>query len=570
MDCRQKILSNDYYDVITDFPFNVENEALYDLCFTTIEDQYSLIYINRQGIQNLEENFFEYQRIPKLYAPMQSESGSTEVFDSFDLYAAGILNVQQPPLRLDGTGTVVCIIDSGIDYRNPAFLDANGETRILAIWDQTIQTGTPPENFPYGSVYNRQDINLALRSENPYDVVPSRDETGHGTQMAGLACGYIADTYTGAAPGAQLVVVKLKQAKEYLRDFFLIAPGAVAYQENDVMAAISFVDGFARVFRRPISICLSIGTNQGDHNGSSVLSRYLNQVARKRSRAIIVCGGNEGNAGHHYQGRLGNNDETGENRESERVELRVEEGVTGFVLELWGNAPDILGVMVRTPGGEEITVSPLGLQQSITYPFVFDDTILTVDSKLVEASSGEQLIVFRMEKPTPGIWTFEVSARGRIYNGVFHFWLPVTSFLERLVYFLEPSPNITLTEPAMTREVITTSTYNADDNSFYLNSGRGYTRTGGIKPDLAAPGVNISTLRGRDSGSSLAAALTCGAVAQFFQWAVVEGNNEVVETREIKNYLIRGADRERGEAYPNRQWGYGKLDLYAAFDRLRS
>ncbi len=113
MDCREKILSNDYYDVITDFPFNVENEALFDLCFTTIEEQYSLIYINRQGIQNLEQNFFEYQRIPKLYAPMQSEGAATEVFDSFDLYAAGILSVQQPPLSLDGSGTVVCIIDSG-------------------------------------------------------------------------------------------------------------------------------------------------------------------------------------------------------------------------------------------------------------------------------------------------------------------------------------------------------------------------------------------------------------------------------------------------------------------------
>ncbi len=457
----------------------------------------------------------------------------------------------------------------GIDYRNPAFLDVNGESRILAIWDQTIQTGTPPTNFPYGSVYTGADINRALRSENPYDIVPSRDETGHGTQMAGLACGYIADAYTGAAPRAQLVVVKLKQAKEYLREFFLIAPGAVAYQENDIMAALSFVDSFARVFRRPISICLGLGTNQGDHNGSSVLSRYLNQLSRKRSRAVVVCGGNEGNAGHHYQGRLGDDDSTGENRQREKVELRVEEGVTGFVLELWGNAPDILGVMVRTPGGEEITISPLGIQQSITYPFVFDDTILTVDSELVESSSGEQLILFRMEGPTPGVWTFEVSARGRIYNGVFHFWLPVTSFLESLAYFLEPSPFITLTEPSMAREVITVSTYNADDNSIYLNSGRGYTRTGGIKPDLAAPGVNISTLRGRDSGSSLAAALTCGAVAQFFQWAVIEGNNEVVETREIKNYLIRGADRERGEEYPNRQWGYGKLDLYEAFDRLR-
>lgn len=57
------------------------------------------------------------------------------------------------------------------------FLDENGNSRILAIWDQTVQTGIPPEGFKYGSEYRREDINLALRSEDPYSIVPSRDET---------------------------------------------------------------------------------------------------------------------------------------------------------------------------------------------------------------------------------------------------------------------------------------------------------------------------------------------------------------------------------------------------------
>lgn len=562
MDCRERILSNEYYDVITDFPFNVERQDEFDLCFVTIDNQYSLIYVNREGVQNLEENFFEYQRIPKLYAPMQ------EAFDSYDWYVSGILSAQRPPLGLDGSGVVICIPDSGIDYRNAAFLDENGQTRILAIWDQTIQTGTPPEKFPYGSVYTREDINRALQADNPYDIVPSRDETGHGTQMAGIACGFVENEYIGSAPRAQLVIIKLKEAKENLREFYLVAEGAVAYQENDILAALAFGDTYAQIFRRPVVSCLGVGTNQGDHNGSSVLSQYLNQLALRRSRAVVVCGGNEGNAGHHYQGVLRSTEEGG-GRLTEEVELRIEEGVTGFVLEFWGNSPDIYTVEVETPGGERAAASPLQLQQSITYPFIYDDTILTVDSEFVEASSGEQLMLFRLENPTPGVWTFRVTARGAIYNGTFHMWLPVTSFLGRLAYFLEPNPFVTLTEPGMTREVITTSTYNAGDNSFYLNSGRGFTRSGAVKPELAAPGVNISTLQGKSTGSSLAAALTAGAVALFFQWAVIEGNNEVVETREIKNYLIRGAGRESDEEYPDRQWGYGTLDLYTVFDRLR-
>lgn len=569
MDCKEKILSNDYYDIITDFPFNVENQELFDLCYTILEDQFSLIYISRQGIQNLQENFFEYQRIPKLYAPMQEVVPPP--FDSYDWFVSGISAVQKPPLNLTGVGTLVCIIDSGIDYRNPAFIDSNGNSRILALWDQTIQSGTPPEGFLYGSLYTEEDINHALQSEDPYRIVPSQDITGHGTQMAAVACGNIPNQYIGAAPDARLVVVKLKECKPYLREFYLIDSDAIAYQENDIMTALSFADKYTMPFRRPMVFCLGLGTNQGDHDGSSVLSRYLNMLALQRSRAVVVCGGNEGNAGHHFLGNILENNmannvvSTGE-RLTTDVEIRVDEGINGFVMELWGNAPDLYSVIIRSPGGEEIPASPLGLQQSITYRFIYDDTVVTVDSELVESASGEQLMLFRMVNPTPGIWTFRISARGVIYNGTFHMWLPVTSFLGGLVYFLTPTPYVTLTEPGMAQEVITTSTYNVENNSFYINSGRGFTRSGRIKPDLSAPGVNISTLRGKETGSSLSAALTAGAVAQFFQWAVVEGNNDVVETREIKHYLIRGATRETDEEYPNREWGYGRLNLQRSFE----
>ncbi len=591
MDCKEKILSEDYYDVITDFAFNtnLQNTSMYDLCSINLEERYSLIYINRQGIQNLEENFFEYQRIPKLYAPMQDDlqnilpdemtgnapgdiPGRGMVFDSYDWFISGITAAQRPPLNLTGRGVLICIIDSGIDYMNPAFIDENGNSRILALWDQTVQSGRSPEDFPYGSLYLRQDINRALQAENPYTIVPSRDITGHGTGMAAVACGYIQEQYIGSAPDAELVVIKLKEAKNYLRDFYLLPEGATAYQENDIMAAMSFADKYVVPFRRPMVYCLGLGTNQGDHNGSSVLSSYMNELARRRSRAVIVCGGNEGNAGHHYRGNLretgGYSAQNAEPILGTEVEIRVAEGVQGLFMEFWGASPDLYRVVIRSPGGEEIPTVPLGLQQSITYRFVYDSTVLTIDSEPVETATGEQLMLFRMVAPTPGIWRFRVSARGNIYNGRFDMWLPVSSFLSGQVTFLTPSPDITITEPGMTEEVITVSTYNGENNSFYINSGRGFTRLGGIKPELAAPGVNISTLRGKETGSSLAAALTAGAVAQFMQWSVVEGNNEVVETREIKQYLIRGAVREGDMAYPNELWGYGRLNLQQVFEVL--
>ncbi|GFI66312.1 hypothetical protein IMSAG185_01927 [Lachnospiraceae bacterium] len=210
----------------------------------------------------------------------------------------------------------------------------------------------------------------------------------------------------------------------------------------------------------------------------------------------------------------------------------------------------------------------LGLQDVVTYSFVYERTKVSIAGYIVEPASGEELIVLRVQDPTPGIWTFRVEAAGEIHNGEFNIWLPITQFLSAPVYFLESSPYITLTEPAMASSVIGVSTYDAANNSFYITSGRGYSRCGAVRPDFAAPGVNVSTVNGRESNSSLAAAITAGAVAQFMQWAVVERNNVIVESREIKNYFIRGASRSFDITYPNREWGYGRLNMVGTFDAL--
>ncbi len=575
------ILSEDTYDIITDFS---DSEFLRDEtdCYETIGEEFLILYLSGLGIRSPEIDFFPYHNMPKLYGLMQlSPSGSSDTaplssgeapgaapFDPGALIASGITQVQRPPLNLTGQGVILCFIDTGIDYRDPAFLDENGNSRILALWDQTIQTGTPPDGLKYGSEYRREDINRALRSEDPYSIVPSLDTNGHGSVLAGVAAGSLVrqgSPYIGAAPNADIVVVKLKECKQYLRNFYLVPDGVPAYQENDIMLAIKYAESFVRLFERPVVICLGLGTNQGDHAGSSSLSRYLSYYAIRRSRAAIVCGGNEGNAAHHYHGMLNELTSEGSFRD---VEIRVSEGCLGFWLEIWGTLPDAFNLSLRTPGGENIPELRLGLQQSITYSLIYEKSRVTIDSTLVEENSGEELILVRIQDPTPGIWTFRISAIGRLHNGSFHMWLPITEFLSAPVYFLNPDPSMTLTEPSMAPEVMSVSTYNAENNSFYAESGRGFGRTGQIRPDLAAPGVNVSTIRGRRTGSSLAAAITAGAVAQFFQWAVIEGNNRLAESREIRSYFIRGAVRTPGLTYPNREWGYGRLNLEETFQAL--
>uniref|UniRef100_UPI00405600AC S8 family peptidase n=1 Tax=Acetatifactor sp. TaxID=1872090 RepID=UPI00405600AC len=562
MDCKEKALSNEVYDFITDFPFDRLN-LQENLCFTNIENLYNIVYYGDRTVDP-NRNYYYYQNIPKLYGLMQI-GANPMVFDPSNLIASGITQVQRPPLSLTGRGTVICFIDTGIDYTQPVFLDENGNSRILAIWDQTIQDGEPPKGFLFGTEYRRESINQALRSENPYEIVPSRDEDGHGSAMAGVAAGSNVRTgnfYLGAAPDADIVVVKLKESKPYLKQFWRVPENVTAYQENDIMLAVQYADSFAIPFLRPVIICLGLGTNLGDHIGSAPLSRYLNSIAIKRSRAVVVSGGNEGNAAHHFRGQLSKENQT------QIVEIRVGEGSNGFTLEFWGSLPDIFNINVRTPGGETIPEIRLDARQSLVYDFIYESAEVTVDSFLVEASSGEQLILFRILNPTPGIWSFTVSAEDNIYNGIFDMWLPVTEFLSAEVYFLSPSPYITLTEPAMAEEILSVSAYNAENDSFYIESGRGFSRDGKFRPDFSAPGVNVSTILGRRTGSSLAAAMTAGGVAQFMQWAVVENNNEFAESREIKSFFIRGAKRDTGLSYPSREWGFGKLSVEGVFDAL--
>lgn len=571
MDCKEKILSNEYADGVVDFPVERIVEDTDDICYIPINDRYYAVYQNRSAASALLGSTYQYQYVPKLYGLMQIEDDDrSNVFDPSALIDSGIRQLQGPPLNLRGNGVIVALIDTGIVYDNPAFLDANGRSRILAIWDQTVQTGNPPEGLFFGTEYTREEIDRALSGEPGERTIETTDPLLHGTIMAGLAAGSAVNggsTYLGAAPEADIVIVKLKECKSYLREFYFVPDNVPAYEENDIMLGISYANRFAVEFRRPIVFCLGIGTNMGDHAGNSPLGRYLNSIALTRSRAVVVCGGNEGNSGHHFVWRFPLKEE--ERVAYRDVEVRVAEGEKGFLLEFWGSAPDVFNISIRSPGGETIPPIRLEAEQVSAYDFVFESTVITIQSVLVEPGAGEELFLFRFSAPTAGIWTFRVSTVGEVYNGVFHMWLPIADFLSGNTYFLESSPDNTLTEPAMAEDTIGVSTYNHTNNSFYAESGRGFSRTGKIRPDFAAPGVNVPTLYGNRTGSSLAAAVTAGGVAQFMQWAVVEGNSPLADTREVKNFFLKGATRMPGDSYPNREWGYGVLNVLGAFERLR-
>ncbi len=568
MNCKERILSNDYADIITDFmiPERFDYRIPADHCFHQVLAALQILYVDRRAVPNIVLSDASYYFIPRCYGLTQlageAQGMGRQEYNSLALQEAGILAVQGQPLNLTGRGVTIGFIDTGIRYENEVFRDSAGNSRITAIWDQTIQSGEPPEGFAYGTEYTNEMINQALTSENPRAIVPSTDEIGHGTAAASVAAGSRLEgtnRFIGAAPDCNLVVVKLKEIKPYLRSYYMVPEGVPCYSETDILQAVQYLQKYVGSLSQPLVIYLGIGTNLGDHTGSSPLARYLTALSYQKSLAIVIGGGNEGNAKRHFRGEITTR------RNEQEVEIRVGEREQGFIMDFWGKQPYLFSVSIRTPGGEIIQRVNPRVKGPQFFSFVFEQTRLVVDYILVEPSSSAELIRFRFENPTAGIWSVTIRPEGSVNSGIFDLWLPILQFLTDETYFLTPDPYITLTDPAFTERAISITSYNDENDSLYVNAGRGFSRDEQVKPDVAAPGVNVSTILGTRSGSSMAAAVTAGGVAQIMQWSVVEQKDILVDSESIRNYLIRGARRDAAMEYPNREFGYGLLNIEGVF-----
>lgn len=556
----EMILSESYADIIlpsyTGFLTDYKERGA-----QIFNNYYGMVHypLEEELFQNYYEYGFFYNTIPKLFTLLDLES----------LEASSILAVQnQPVLGLKGQDVLIGFIDTGIDYTHPAFRRPDGLSRIVGIWDQTLQTGQPPFDLNYGTAYSQEELNQALGMEDPFSLVPSRDENGHGTFLAGVAAGSALpqQSFSGAAPEALIAMVKLKPAKEYLKEIFYVTGSAPAYQSTDIMLGIRYLILLADALKKPLVICIGLGSNQGSHSGSSPLDSMLSVTDQYRGIHAVTAAGNEAGKAHHFYGTAANSGAY------EAVEILVEPGTSGFCAELWGQPPEVYAVGFESPLGEVIQKLPPRISFSENISFILENTRIFVTSEIVQTVSGQQLIFIRFSDPTPGSWKIRVYTDS-FNNGNYHIWLPITGFSDPDVRFLRPNPDTTLTVPSASVSTMTTAAYNAYDNSLFLNSSRGFTRTGQIKPDFAAPGVNVfgPNLRGgftTATGTSVAAAITAGACAQMVEWGMRRTPPRIFNNSELKALFIRGADRSRQELYPNREWGYGTLNVYQVFSSL--
>lgn len=489
------------------------------------------------------------------------------LLDRPELEASGIIGIQrQPYLDLRGQGVLVGIVDTGIDYTQQVFRYGDGTSKIQAIYDQSIP-GLAPKGFFIGTEYTNEQINQALKAENPYEIVPQRDTDGHGTFLASVAAGRETDSFLGAAPDAELIVVKLKKARPFYLDLFAVPESQQnVFGSTAVMIGVEYILRKARELNRPVVICLGIGTNLGSHDGFSIFEEYLSGVSNLGGVCLCIAAGNESQARHHTQGKIA------AKGQSRNIDVSVVNESSVVYAAIWSSVSDRLSVSIRSPTGELTARLPPKSGSITTNNLVFEQAAIRVVYYFPLEGSGGQVTVVRVTNATPGIWTITVYG-DLILDGTFHAWLPLTGLASPGVDFLAAIPNYTVTVPSTAIGVISCGAYNIADDSLYPNSSWGPTRNDLMAPDLAAPGVNVGgifpTGYGTMSGTSAAVAITAGACALMLQWGIVQGNDIGMSTYQIRAYLIRGCSRSPTLLYPNTQWGYGALDLVQTFNLMR-
>ena len=472
---------------------------------------------------------------------------------------------------LNGRGVLLAVLDSGITWDLEVFRKADGSTRIRYLWDQTASEGTDdvrygkmPDGFSIGTEYTAEEINAALQMHtwDRYRLIPSRDLSGHGTAVAGIAAGRSADgLYTGSAPEAELIVVKLG------------LPGNSGGVEEGFPRTTEILRGVTYALRKagqlnmPLVINLSFGNSYGSHDGSSLLERFLDNASEIGKTVICVGSGNEGATRGHFAGNI--------TRDS-RVELAVGNYERSLNIQLWKNYSDVFRIRLQSPGGEEAEISTniqggkytLRLEQTRILSYLGEPLPYAVAQEIYL-----EMIPVTGSYINAGIWTIRLEPVMTV-TGQYYLYLPAGNGRGDSTGFYRSTPQVTLTVPSTAAKVITVGAYDPVYDTYADFSGRGYadsTRTIGVaaagltKPDLVAPGVNIQApdVYGTftpTTGTSFATPIVSGAAALLMEWGIVRGNDPFLYGEKIKAYLRKGARPLRGEMeYPNDRVGYGRL-----------
>lgn len=475
-----------------------------------------------------------------------------------------------PYLDLTGRGVLIGMVDTGIDYLNEEFIKEDDTSKVVSIWDQTIRDNSDLKVY-IGRTYSVDEINSAIKAyrnnQDPYAIVPSRDEEGHGTKMAGIIGARGANReLQGVASGCEFVIVKLLESINFKKELEANnVPYTPVYNTSEILTAIEYLKNFSIEQNKPMVIYLGVGTTEGSHDGNNIISRYITSIGSVRGLVTVAGVGNEGASEGHASGFI---QQVGG---IASIEIRIPKEMKYFSFKIWVLKPNIASLNVISPNGDESNFIKAKNNEDQSINFVFYKTEMRVRYYVPEHFTGHEVIDINFSNIKVGLWTLQL--RGDyITNGVYNIWLPPQKTLPEGTRFLQSDPFITLTIPGTARKVVTTGYY-GNNNALIAASGKGFSINELLNnPDIATIGTDILTTRPaggttKVSGSSAATAIIAGACALLMEWGIVKGNDITMYSTKVIAYLIHGADRSNPiYRYPNRDIGYGFFDLLGTFN----
>ena len=558
------VTSEEYMDFIINYDESTLEtlKSIDDIHISSIlKNKYAIIHVSKQTYEYYKNNLNDYVFAEKsMICALASDNYSS-------ITASGITAIQdQQFLKLRGSGTLVAIVDDGIDLKNNCLRYENGDTKVLYFWDQESNKGNPPENFTYGTEFTSEMINEYISNETSYSSI---EDNGHGTFLSSVISGRRSEnsTFEGASPDSNILFVKLKKAKNVMKEYSAVFSNSPSFESSDIMNAVEYILQIARKLNRPVVINIPLQTNEGAHDGLSYFEQYLSEVSTINGVGVVVPVGNQGNKGGHVQIKIK------QSEEPYKVEFSVSDGDPGFIINLWTSVPDRVSVSVVTPLGNVVEREKFTINAFREYNFVLEGTEISVQYIFPDIKNGNQNIIIKLVNPTPGLWSLNVFGDLVVY-GTVDIWLPISQFISQGTSFLSPSIENTVTVPSTSLNVISVGAYDFIDQSIYISSGRGQLDCGKINPDFVAPGVDVSgvypnNLSGKMTGTGVASAIVTGASSLIMEWGFVKGNDTKINSMRLRSYLVLGCSQNDNTESPNNVWGYGKINLIETFRKIR-
>ncbi|MEG0855483.1 MAG: S8 family serine peptidase [Terrisporobacter sp.] len=466
------------------------------------------------------DNLSKYNEIEKIEKPFILKPQDVDGFLN-----TGISNFKNRS-NLTGRGTIIGVIDSGIDYTLPVFKDDENNSKILYYWDQTINS--IDNKYHYGRVYDNVEINNAIRNKNNIAI---SELSNHGTIVCGT-CAFIANK-------AKLIVVKIGRNRKDN------AATSIA-----VIRGMKFILAKALELNMPVTINLSYGSTETSHRGNTLFEEYIDDLCLLWKTNIVISAGNEKHRSRHKSVDI--------EEHKKIIKFEVGENEKSLNLDIWNYVNGTYKAYLISP--LKIRTNSISLNNKIVKNKMGSTKVRGFyDENINIQLIGDNII-------ESGIWKLVIEPLDKV-KGNIDIYMNSIAELSNSTRFVNPSTNLTLTSPSTAERVISVGSYNPKSDEESLFSGEGDKHIGLEKPDILAPGESIvceflDDNRNTYSGTSISAAYVTGVCSLIQQWGIVNKNDELLYGNKLKELLLSSSRKIESNKSINRNTRYGLLNVY--------